>query len=301
MPAGRTAGAAAGRRDRARRRPVPGRAAARGAHRRQEAALRDGNRARAEAIARHGAHSPAQDAAGSARPDARSSRCSSTARARAGGRGGQRSAPRRSSSTDLINAIEEDCRKEHAVYMRRRAAILKLCANPTLSGPIARPPSRSDCRMAATIELFLVRHAIAAERGPNYPDDRERPLTSEGIARFKQVVEGLKELDVELDLVLDQPARPREPHRGTAGGRRCRASREPRRSKRWRRAAGCRRCSRRSTKYAKRYRRIALVGHEPDLGELAASSCRRAARSSSRRAPSAASSSTARCRRAPAS
>ena len=28
--------------------------------------------------------------------------------------------------------------------------------------------------MAATIELYLVRHAIAAERGPKYPDDRLR-------------------------------------------------------------------------------------------------------------------------------
>jgi CHAD domain-containing protein len=32
----------------------------------------------------------------------------------------------------LVAAIEEDCRKEHAGYMRRRATILKLCANPTL-------------------------------------------------------------------------------------------------------------------------------------------------------------------------
>src|SRR5919204_6662389 len=59
--------------------------------------------------------------------------------------------------------------------------------------------------MAATVELYLVRHAIAAERGPNYPDDRERPLTSEGIARFKRAVQGLKDLDVEIDLVLTSP------------------------------------------------------------------------------------------------
>ena len=32
----------------------------------------------------------------------------------------------------LVAAIEEDCRTEHAGYMRRRAAIIKLCANPTL-------------------------------------------------------------------------------------------------------------------------------------------------------------------------
>ena len=63
--------------------------------------------------------------------------------------------------------------------------------------------------MAATIELYLVRHAIAAERGPNYPDDRERPLTSEGVARFKLSVDGLKELDVSVDLVLTSPVGPR--------------------------------------------------------------------------------------------
>src|SRR5687767_5837005 len=59
--------------------------------------------------------------------------------------------------------------------------------------------------MAAKTELYLVRHAIAAERGPNYPDDRERPLTSEGIARFKQVVEGLTAMELKIDLVLTSP------------------------------------------------------------------------------------------------
>jgi CHAD domain-containing protein len=38
---------------------------------------------------------------------------------------------------ELIGAIEEDGRREHALYMRRRDAILKLCANPTL--PTSRP------------------------------------------------------------------------------------------------------------------------------------------------------------------
>src|ERR1700752_1350345 len=59
--------------------------------------------------------------------------------------------------------------------------------------------------MAPPIELYLVRHAVAAERGPNYPDDRERPLTSEGIARFKQVVDGLKAFETKIELVLTGP------------------------------------------------------------------------------------------------
>lgn len=123
--------------------------------------------------------------------------------------------------------------------------------------------------MAATIELYLVRHAIAAERGPNYPDDRERPLTSEGIARFKLAVEGLKDLDVAPDLVLTSPlvrakhtaellvagvaSKPRtETLEALAPGGRLPAVLEA------------------IVKFSKRYRRIALVGHEPEMGELAA-------------------------------
>ena len=73
--------------------------------------------------------------------------------------------------------------------MRRRAAHPQVVRRPDAS-PADRPRQSTHRRltrhMAATIELYLVRHAIAAERGPNYPDDRERPLTSEGIARFKR-------------------------------------------------------------------------------------------------------------------
>lgn len=38
----------------------------------------------------------------------------------------------------LIQAIDEDCRRDHAVYMRRREGILRLCADPTL-GTEPRP------------------------------------------------------------------------------------------------------------------------------------------------------------------
>jgi phosphohistidine phosphatase len=123
--------------------------------------------------------------------------------------------------------------------------------------------------MAATIELFLVRHAIAAERGPNYPDDRERPLTSEGIARFKSAIEGLKSLDVKIELVLTSPllrashtaellaaglaGKPRiEPLEALAPGGRMAQVLDA------------------VAKFSKRTKHIAIVGHEPDLGELAA-------------------------------
>ena len=59
--------------------------------------------------------------------------------------------------------------------------------------------------MAATIELYLVRHAIAAERGPKYPDDTLRPLTPAGSKRFSKSVPGLIEMDVVIDFVLTSP------------------------------------------------------------------------------------------------
>ena len=123
--------------------------------------------------------------------------------------------------------------------------------------------------MAVPIELYLVRHAIAAERGPNYPDDRERPLTSEGIARFKQVVEGLKAFDVKLEVVLTSPlvraAHTAELLVAGIGGK-------PRLEPLDALQPGGRQAQVLETlaKYSKRAKRIAVVGHEPDLGELTA-------------------------------
>ena len=54
-------------------------------------------------------------------------------------------------------------------------------------------------------DLYLVRHAIAAERGEEWPDDTKRPLTDAGIARFKESVEGLAWLDVEIDEIFTSP------------------------------------------------------------------------------------------------
>jgi phosphohistidine phosphatase len=122
--------------------------------------------------------------------------------------------------------------------------------------------------MAATFELYIVRHAIAAERGPNYPDDRKRPLTTEGIARFKKVIEGLKDFDVKLQLVLTSPL-VRASHTAellVAG-----IGSKPRLDKLEALAPGGRMSQvlEAIAKSSKRYRHIALVGHQPDLGDLA--------------------------------
>ena len=58
------------------------------------------------------------------------------------------------------------------------------------------------------MRLYLLRHAIAAERNPvEYPEDAERPLTPRGVERLKRVLDGLKELEVECQRIVASPYR----------------------------------------------------------------------------------------------
>lgn len=55
------------------------------------------------------------------------------------------------------------------------------------------------------MQLCLVRHAIAVERGSGpYEDDRARPLTPEGRKRMREAVAGLKQLFTP-ELILTSP------------------------------------------------------------------------------------------------
>jgi phosphohistidine phosphatase len=53
--------------------------------------------------------------------------------------------------------------------------------------------------------IYLVRHAIAEERGEDWPDDDERPLAHAGTAKMRRAVSGLRELDMKVDVVLTSP------------------------------------------------------------------------------------------------
>jgi phosphohistidine phosphatase len=57
----------------------------------------------------------------------------------------------------------------------------------------------------ATHSIYLVRHGLAADQGADYPNDDERPLTSEGIDRLRVEGLGLRDLQVRLDRVLTSP------------------------------------------------------------------------------------------------
>jgi phosphohistidine phosphatase len=53
--------------------------------------------------------------------------------------------------------------------------------------------------------LYLVRHAIAGERGPQWPRDEERPITKEGAARMREIVKGFRRFDESIDLIVTSP------------------------------------------------------------------------------------------------
>jgi phosphohistidine phosphatase len=56
------------------------------------------------------------------------------------------------------------------------------------------------------VELLIVRHATAVERGdPAYANDEERPLTPDGIHKFRAAARGLRDMGVKLDRVLTSP------------------------------------------------------------------------------------------------
>jgi phosphohistidine phosphatase len=117
-------------------------------------------------------------------------------------------------------------------------------------------------------ELYIVRHAIAAERGPDWPDDDKRPLTEKGIARFKEGVAGLVWLDVVLDEIFTSPlVRAKQ----TADFLAAEISGRPpvKLLPALAPGHGPEEVMAQLAKTAKR-RRIAVVGHEPGLGELAA-------------------------------
>ena len=118
------------------------------------------------------------------------------------------------------------------------------------------------------VELYLIRHAIAEERGEKWPDDGKRPLSADGIARMRRAAKGLARLGVKFDVVLTSPlVRTRQTADIVAAAFEQRppvvlAESLAPDGEHSDVLADLHKHARRS--------RIALVGHEPGIGELAA-------------------------------
>jgi phosphohistidine phosphatase len=117
-------------------------------------------------------------------------------------------------------------------------------------------------------ELYLIRHGLAEERGPAWPDDTRRPLTDRGMARLRKEARALDAMGVVFDAVLTSPlVRTRQTAEIIASGFNPRPpvitldALAPEGSAVAVLAA--------LEAHGKRTR-LALVGHEPGIGELAA-------------------------------
>ena len=117
-------------------------------------------------------------------------------------------------------------------------------------------------------QIYLIRHGEAEERGDAWPDDSKRPLTADGMSKLRKFARALKRLDVVLDVIVTSPlVRTRQTAEIFAGG----LDPHPHLVTAESLAPGGSIAAVLSDleKHAKR-ERIALVGHEPGMGELAA-------------------------------
>jgi phosphohistidine phosphatase len=116
--------------------------------------------------------------------------------------------------------------------------------------------------------IYLVRHAIAGERGPEYPDDTKRPLTRKGKDRMRRAVVGFRSLEPGIEVVISSPLVRAmqtatiliEGLKGSPVLRKMKALAPDHDPRDVAKALG----------KVQVDGAIALVGHEPDLGELAA-------------------------------
>ena len=122
--------------------------------------------------------------------------------------------------------------------------------------------------MPGPYELYFIRHGLAEERGDAWPDDSKRPLTDEGMSRIRKAARGLARIGVTIEVVLTSPlVRARQTAEQLAAGLDPRPSMvnvdslAPDGSY----AAVIADLEKHGRKC-----RIALVGHEPMIGELAA-------------------------------
>ena len=209
-------GAAAGLQPRGR--PVPARGASRAATAHPPAPLRGRGRGRPCA-----ARSPARPSSGSGCRTASASSTTTTC-SRAGSRS-RRASPRAATTRLLARAARRERRALiglgrllHRALLETKPADLALRALQAMArGPVAsglESPRRRD-----SMQLLIIRHAIAVPRGtPGIPDE-DRPLTPEGEQKFREARRGPREARGPARRAPHEPLAAREADRGDRGRR----------------------------------------------------------------------------------
>lgn len=122
--------------------------------------------------------------------------------------------------------------------------------------------------MAGPYELYVIRHGVAEPRGDAWSDDTKRPLTDDGMSRLRKSARGLVRLGIAFDVVMTSPlTRARQTAEIVASAFNARPpivvidSLAP---------SGSYQALIADLEKQGRRTRIALVGHEPAIGETAA-------------------------------
>jgi phosphohistidine phosphatase len=122
--------------------------------------------------------------------------------------------------------------------------------------------------MAGCHELYVIRHGLAEERGEAWPDDTKRPLTDEGSLRLRKSARGLIRMGVAFDVILTSPLiRARQTAEAFAAAF---SSRPPIVAVDSLAPDGSYQALLGDLEKQSRRTHIALVGHEPSIGEVAA-------------------------------
>lgn len=119
-----------------------------------------------------------------------------------------------------------------------------------------------------TLELYLIRHGVAAERGDDFPDDSKRPLTSAGISRLRKEAKALDALGVAFDHIITSPL-VRTKQTADVFAETLKSKPSVTQSDALAPAGTSAAVVQELAKHMRKAR-IALVGHEPNIGELAA-------------------------------
>ena len=120
----------------------------------------------------------------------------------------------------------------------------------------------------ATLELYLIRHGVAAERGEDFPDDSKRPLTNAGISRLRKEAKALDGLGVAFDHIITSPL-VRTKQTADIFAEALKSKPSVSQSDALAPAGTSTAVVQELAKHMRKGR-IALVGHEPNIGELAA-------------------------------
>lgn len=116
--------------------------------------------------------------------------------------------------------------------------------------------------------IFVIRHALAEDRGDAWPDDAKRPLSEDGMSSMRKAARGLARLGVTIDVVLTSTlVRAKQTAEIVAGGLN---PRPPVSTVDSLAPGGTYQAIVADLEKQTRRKHIAIVGHEPGIGEFAA-------------------------------